>query len=181
MISKNKKTPASYGYGKTRRLTFGALLTALMLILGYVESLIPFSFGVPGIKLGLSNSVLIFAVYMLSFHEAFGLMAAKVLLSALLFGGGLFSPSTLFALAGGTCSVLAMGLLKRDRDVWPVTASMAGGVCHGAAQVGIYTLLNPGTNLLLYMGVLMLTGMLTGALTGLIATRVMRHMRTLRI
>ena len=166
---------------KTQRLTLCALLTAMMLILGYVESLIPFNFGIPGIKLGLSNSVLIFAVYMLTVPTAFLLMIVKVLLSALLFGGGLLSPTTLFAFAGGTLSVMAMGLLSRDREIWPIVTSMAGGVCHSAAQVLVYMLLNPGSNLLLYMGVLMLVGMGTGALTGVIGELVMHHMRTLRV
>ena len=67
------------------RLSLSALLIALMLVLGYVESLVPA--GVPGMKLGLSNSVLIFAVYMLGIPSAYILMALKVLLSGLLFSG----------------------------------------------------------------------------------------------
>ena len=44
------------------KLTFMALLTTIMLILGYIESLFPIP-GIPGIKLGLSNSVLMLALY----------------------------------------------------------------------------------------------------------------------
>ncbi len=175
-----KKQTRSDTRKKTQRLTLCALLTAMMLILGYVESLIPFNFGIPGIKLGLSNSVLIFAVYMLSLPTAFLLMLVKVLLSALLFGGGFLSPSTVFALAGGCLSVLVMGLLHFDKGLWPIVVSMAGGVSHGAAQVAVYMFMNPGSNLFLYMGVLMLVGMGTGAVTGFIGDRVMRHMKTLK-
>ena len=162
---------------RTQNLTLCALLTAMMLIIGYIESMIPFNFGIPGIKLGLSNSVLIFAIYMLSFPTAFLLMAVKVLLSAVMFGGGLFSPMTLFAFSGGAFSVCMMALFARDRDFHPVVISMLGGFCHNTAQVTVYMLLNRGSNLFLYMGVLMLVGMVTGGLTGIIADRVMRHLK----
>ncbi len=163
---------------KTERITLCGLLTAVMLILGFVESLIPFNFGVPGIKLGLSNGVLIFAVYMLGFGTALILMAVKVFFSALLFGS--LSMPMWFAFAGGLVSVLVMGLLSLDRDLSPVVVSMAGGLSHNVGQVCMCMLLVTRTNMLFYMGVLMLVGMLTGALTGLIADRVMMHMRTIR-
>ena len=52
------------------RIALSGLLTALMLVMGYLENLLP-SVGVPGIKLGLSNGVLIFALYMLDIPTAF--------------------------------------------------------------------------------------------------------------
>ena len=165
---------------KTVRLTLCGLLTAIMLILGFVESLIPFSFGVPGIKLGLSNSVLIFAVYMLDIPAAFLLMAAKVTLSAMMFGAGLFSMPMWFAFAGGTLSTALMAVLSRDRDLKPTVVSMAGGVGHNVGQVIVCMLTVTRVNMLFYMGVLMLVGMLTGGLTGLIAERVLRHMKVIR-
>lgn len=59
------------------RIALSGLLTALMLVMGYLENLLP-SVGVPGIKLGLSNGVLIFALYMLDIPTALILMAVKV-------------------------------------------------------------------------------------------------------
>ena len=72
---------------QTQRIALSGLLVALMLVLGYVESLIPVAAGIPGIKLGLSNGVLIFAIYMLGIPTAFVLMLLKVVLSGLMFGG----------------------------------------------------------------------------------------------
>ncbi|MBR4500768.1 MAG: Gx transporter family protein [Clostridia bacterium] len=174
-----RKKPMT-GREKTVRLTLCGLLTAIMLILGFVESLIPFSFGVPGIKLGLSNSVLIFAVYMLDIPAAFLLMTVKVTLSAMMFGAGLFSMPMWFALAGGTVSTALMALLSRDRDLVPTVVSMAGGVGHNVGQVIVCMLTVTGVNMMFYMGILMLVGMLTGGLTGLIAERVLRHMKVIR-
>ena len=57
-----------------QRIALCGLLTALMLVLGLVENQIPLNASIPGIKLGLSNGVLIFAIYMLDIPTAFGLM-----------------------------------------------------------------------------------------------------------
>ena len=65
----------------TKQLALCSVLLTLMLVLGWVESLFPPLLGVPGIKLGLSNGVLIFAVYMLSLPTAWVLMLLKVVLS----------------------------------------------------------------------------------------------------
>ena len=51
---------------KSRKLALYGLLTALAMILSYVEALIPFSFAVPGIKIGLANTVTVFALYKLT-------------------------------------------------------------------------------------------------------------------
>ena len=53
-----------------RRTAELGLMLALALILSYVESLIPFSFGIPGIKLGLPNLAIVFALYRLGWKDA---------------------------------------------------------------------------------------------------------------
>lgn len=104
------------------------MLTALALVLGYVEYLIPVAPAIPGIKLGLGNTVLLYAVYMGSPLEATMLMLAKVFLSSLLFGGG-FS-AMIYSLAGGVLSLIAMLTLCRVPKVGVLAVSAAGAVCH---------------------------------------------------
>ena len=95
---------------QTERIALCGLLVSLMLVLGYVESLIPVAVGIPGIKLGLSNGVLLFAIYLLDIPTAFVLMALKVVLSGLLFGG---VSAMMYAFAGGLVSMICMSLLSR--------------------------------------------------------------------
>ena len=95
---------------KIGTLTRMALLTAAALILGYLDSLIPLVQGVPGIKLGLSNLAILFAVFYMHPGETVLLMLLKVGLSALLFGNLI---GVAYALAGGVLSVAGMLLLKR--------------------------------------------------------------------
>ena len=159
---------------RIRRLTLSALLLALMLVLGFVEHMIPVATAVPGIKLGLSNSVLIFAIYMLDIPTAFVLMLLKVVLSGFLFSG---VNAMLYAFAGGLLSVSCMALLSRIKDVHPVTVSMVGGVMHNAGQVLMAMLMLQTYRLLYYLAILMFAGLACGALTGVCATQVMKHMK----
>ena len=75
------------------RVALCGLLVALMLVLGYLESLIPIP-GMPGVKLGLSNSLLIYALYLMNIRTALILMVLKVVLSGLMFGGLLVAHKT---------------------------------------------------------------------------------------
>ena len=71
---------------KSRKLALYGLLTALAMILSYVEALIPFSFAVPGIKIGLANTVTVFALYKLTPKEALSISLVRVTLTAVLTG-----------------------------------------------------------------------------------------------
>lgn len=156
----------------TRRLTLSALLVAVMLILGYIESFIPVG-GVPGIKIGLSNSVLLLAVYWLGIPTAFLLMAAKVLLSGLLFAG---VSGMMYALAGGLLSMIVMSALYKVRGFSPVVIGMAGAVFHNVGQVGLAMIILQTDKLVYYMAVLMLVGLATGFTTGTVAKLLMNRL-----
>lgn len=161
------------GLGATR-LAVCAMLLAVMLVLGWVESMLPALGAVPGIKLGLSNSVLIFAVYMLDIPTAYLLMVMKVLLSGALFGN---VSAMMYAGAGGVLSLTVMALISRIRGVAPVTVSVVGGVFHNVGQVGLAMLILQTTSLLTYLAVLIFAGAVCGALTGVCATLVMQHLK----
>ncbi len=158
----------------TRQLALCSMLLTLMLVLSWVESLFPPLMGIPGIKLGLSNGVLIFAVYMLSLPTAWVLMLLKVLLSALFLGSVAALP---YALAGGVLSLLFMSLLSRVRWIHPITVSIVGGIMHNAGQILMAMIVLHTMQLVYYMAVLMLSGILFGALTGISATLVMKHLK----
>ena len=162
---------------RTQRIALCGLLIAMMLVLGFIESRIPINAGIPGIKLGLSNGVLIFAVYMLDIPTAWLLMVLKVTLSGLLFGG--FN-TIMYALAGGVLNMLTMTLLSRIKGMHPVTVSMAGGVMHNVGQVALAMILLHTRQLLYYMAILILVGLACGALTGIVASSVMKHLKVLR-
>ena len=162
----------------TRRVAICGLLLSMMLILGCVEHLIPLNAAIPGIKLGLSNSVLIFAVYMLDVPTSYVLMVLKVVLSCAFLGTS--ATVMMYGMAGGLLSLTGMVLLSRVKGIHPVTVSMVGGVLHNVGQVGLAIIILNTPMLLYHMAVLMLVGLACGALTGVSANMVMRHMRHMK-
>ena len=153
------------------------LLTAMMLVLGFIESLLPVAAGVPGIKLGLSNGVLLFALYMMDAPTAFILMLLKVILSGLLFGG---VSAMMYAMAGGICSMLGMILLKKLKFNL-ITVSMVGAVLHNLGQVLLAMIILETDQLIYYMAVLLLVGLACGAVTGVAAKATIGHMKKLKL
>lgn len=160
---------------KTRTIARFALLTALSLVLGYVESLIPIAPTIPGIKLGLGNTVLLYAVYMGTTLEAALLMLCKVFLSSMLFGGG-FS-AMLYSLAGGVLSLAVMLLLVRLPRVGVIGVSSCGAVSHNIGQIAMASVLLGVGSVWAYFPVLVLSGLVMGPLTGSVSLAVFRSLK----
>ena len=94
---------------ETKRLVLLAMLTAVAMILSYVESLLP-SVGIPGVKMGLANIAVIFALFRFGWKAAAALSLVRVVLVSLLFGS---VSAMLYSLAGAVLSLAVMALLRR--------------------------------------------------------------------
>ena len=151
---------------KIKILTRMAILTAASLILGYFDSLIPLFPSLPGVKLGLSNLVLLYAVFYMSPVQAILLMLLKVGLSNLLFGSAV---SALYSIAGGVLSLTVMLLLHRIPKVSVIPVSTFGGILHMIGQILIGCLLLSPRPMLVYAPWLLLAGLVTGILLGVAA------------
>ena len=99
------------------RVAYFGVFTALALIFSYVETLIPFQIGIPGVKLGLANLVIVVALYKLSLKETYLLSIVRVLLSGFLFGNYF---SIIYSLAGGLLSLTVMAALVLWESAWRV-------------------------------------------------------------
>lgn len=158
---------------KTNRLAMSAMFVAVMMVLSYIESLIPIG-GVPGMKIGLANSVLLLSLYWMGIVVSIQLMIVKVFLSALMFGGFMALP---YSLAGGVLSLLVMILLIYVvKGVSSVGAGVAGAVAHNVAQVGVAILVLQTNQLVYYMAVLVAVAIVTGGLTGTVAKFLMHYL-----
>ncbi len=163
----------------TKRVALCGLLLSMMLVLGWVEHMIPLNASIPGIKLGLSNGVLIFAVYMLDIPTSFVLMALKVVLSCAFLGNP--ASMMIYGFAGGILSLTGMVLLSQVKGMHPVTVSMVGGALHNVGQVAAAMVMLNTANLMYYMAILMLVGIACGLLTGVCANLVMKHLKHMRL
>ena len=156
---------------KTKRLLLLAMLTAVAMILSYVESLLP-SVGIPGVKMGLANIAVIFALFRFGWKEAAALSLVRVLLVSLLFGS---VGAMLYSLAGAVLSLAVMALLRRIDRFSTVGISVAGGVAHNAGQILMAMLILQTKQLLGYLPVLAVSGIAGGVLTGLAAALLIRR------
>lgn len=156
-----------------RSLTTGALLAALALIFSYIETLIPMNFGIPGIKLGIANLVVIIALYYLGPRYAFVINLIRVLVAGLLFTG-LFG--CLFSLAGAILSFVTM-LLAKKTGLFSVTGvSICGGVFHNLGQILVAAFLIDSLKIFAYFPVLIISGVISGAIIGIIAHLILRRL-----
>lgn len=150
------------------------LLIALALILSYLESLVPLSFGVPGIKLGLPNLVVIFALYRLSPRSAAVISLIRVLLSAVLFGSVL---SLAYSAAGAVLSFLVMWGMRRSGKFGETGVSVAGAVAHNAGQILTAMLVLETGRLAWYLPVLCISGTAAGVCIGLLSAVLVRRIK----
>lgn len=151
----SSKTLAAYG-----------LFIALSMVLSYVEFLVPFSFAVPGVKLGLANIVTMFALYRLGKTQALVLSLVRVLLVSLLFGNAF---ALLYSLSGAVLSYLMMLLFIKTGRFGPIGVGIVGGVSHNVGQILCAMLLLETKRIVYYLPVLLISGTLAGLVIGLLA------------
>ena len=164
---------------KVQQVALSGLLTSLMLVFGFIERQFPLPVPVPGIKLGLANSVLLYALYMLGIRQTIVLMLLKSLMSWLIY---MNLSAMLYSFAGGVLSVAAMILVSRMKGVSPIGVSALGAVFFNIGQILMAALVLGTPQLIVtYLPVLMVSGVLTGILTGVIAKLVMKHLRAMKM
>lgn len=156
------------------KVAYMGVFLALALILSYVESLIPFYFGIPGVKLGLANLIVVIMLYAVGAKEAFAISMLRILLSGFLFGN-LFS--ILYSFAGGILSFLVMWLVKRTGKFHVMSVSICGGITHNIGQILVASVIVETYSIFYYIPVLLIAGLITGMLIGVIAGEVSDRLR----
>ena len=147
----------------TRRLTALSLTVSFALILSFVESRIPAFVAIPGVKVGLANIAVIFALYKFGIKEAVAVSTVRVVLVSTLFGTPV---SFIYSITGAVLSLLTMSLLKKLTPLHEVTVSVAGGVMHNIGQICAAAIIL-GTNVVLYyLPFLLLSGVIAGIAVG---------------
>lgn len=150
-----------------KRVAYDAIFAALALAMFVVEAQIPLPLPIPGVKLGLSNIVSLFATF------ALGPVDAAIILLVRIGLGSLFSGSLtafLYSLAGGVACYLVTLLLYfvlSPRQIW--VAGVFGAVTHVSAQVAVAAFLTSTLAVFYYLPVLVAISVGTGLLTGLLA------------
>lgn len=156
---------------KNSKITLCALLSALAIVFGYIETFFSVPLAIPGVKWGLGNIVILVALYSLGKRYAFLIMLIKVLASSLLFA----SPSVLiYSLFGGVLSFFIMLLLKRF-DFNLVNVSIGGGISHNIGQLLAASIMMRTLTVFSYFPVLLLSGAVSAVVTGILAKIIIKR------
>lgn len=164
----NKKSKVN-----VKRISVYGMITAVAIVLSWLESQIPPFFPVPGMKIGLTNIIVIIALYKMGSGSAMAVNVLRIVIVSFLFGG----PSALlYSLSGGMLSTLVMIFLKWTGKFITVTVSIAGGIFHNVGQILIAMLMMNTTGILWYLAVLWFTGAASGALIGILASLIVKRL-----
>lgn len=156
-----------------KKVALLGMFTALGLLLGWLETLVPIYQMLPGMKIGLGNLAALLVLYRYGIKEAAGVNLLRILLSALLFG----TPSMLlFGLSGGILSLTGMALLKKTDRFSPLLVSVSGAVLHNAGQLFVAVFFLQSGILLHLLPFLILTGGISGVLVGIAGAFLHRHL-----
>ena len=150
----------------TVRIAWFGVFTALALIFSYVETLIPFQIGIPGVKLGLANLIVVVALYKMGGKDAMLLSVTRIVLSGFIFA----------SLAGGLLSLAVMVILKKRGSFSVFGVSMAGGVFHNVGQLIVAMLVVETFSVAYYVPVLLIAGVITGFIIGVVANEMLKRL-----
>lgn len=150
---------------KVKKIALYGMLVALAFTFSYFESLIPFDFGIPGVKLGLANLVVVVALYIVSPAQAFSVAIIRILLASITFGNVY---SLAYSLCGGILSFAVM-LLARKTKLSVIGVSMLGGICHNIGQIAVAAIVMSTVRIVYYLPVLLVAGLVTGLLIGIVS------------
>ncbi|WP_022773096.1 Gx transporter family protein [Butyrivibrio sp. AE2015] len=159
---------------KTKKIATYGVMAALAMILSYVEMQLPAFVAIPGVKLGLTNIVVLVALYKLGYKSALFINIVRIIAVSLLFGTLM---SFAFSFTGGMLSTLVMIILKKSDKFSAVGVSVAGGITHNIGQILAAMLLLNTKAIIWYLPVLWLSGILSGLMIGLIGALIVKRIK----
>ena len=157
-----------------KKLCILAISVSLSMVLSFLESLVPPLVAIPGIKVGISNTVSLFLLYSLGAPSAFLVSLTRVTLSSLLFGN---AASFIYSLSGACLSLLVMIVFKKI-GVFSITGvSVLGGVFHNVGQILAAILVMKTGAIVVYLPPLLVSGIIAGILVGLLSGIVLKKVK----
>lgn len=162
---------------KTKDITTISALTAMSVVIGILESLItPVGDILPGLKLGLANVIIVFALYKYNFSKALMISIIRVFIVALLRSG--FGFNFFFSLGGALLSIIVMALAKKTH-LSLIGVSILGSISHSIGQVLIGMLILKNSNIIYYLPYLTLFSIPTGIIIGVIAKKLINSTKNI--
>jgi heptaprenyl diphosphate synthase len=149
-----------------RSIALCGVMTALAIVFGYIEHLIPLPIGIYGIKLGIANLVTVVMLYALNAYSAFSINTVRIVLCSILFGS---FTSFWYSIVGGLLSFFVMIILKKTSKFSPMGISICGAIAHNIGQIAVAIVILEEFKIALYLPILLISGTITGAIIGILS------------
>ena len=162
----------------SKKIAYYGIFAALAIIVGYIEAMVPLPVGIPGVKLGLANVVVLTALYVMGVKGAFYISLVRIIISALLFKG---FGSLIFSASGALFSFIIMSAIYRFKSLSPIGVSILGGIAHNVGQLVAAGIVVANLKIVYYVPVLLISGVVTGFLTGLVVKYVVPHLEKIKV
>lgn len=156
-----------------KKIALLGVLTSAAIVIGIIESFIP-SVGIPGVKLGLANILILIVLYEIGIWEAIVVDLGRVFMVGLL-RGTLVSMGFLMSLTGAALSLGIMILLYLVVKKFSVIGvSVVGSVFHVTGQILIAMAFLGTTYIVFYLPFIAISAIVTGVFVGIVAKLVIR-------
>ena len=170
-------TPSSDKKSLKHNVALYAMFTSLALVASYIESIIPIPYPVYGMKIGLANIVIVWALYSLGAKASALISVMRIMLAGFLFGN-LYS--ILFSLAGAVLSLGIMILLKKTGKFSIIGVSIGGGVCHNLGQIIAAAVLLENIRITFVFPILIVSGVIAGIAVGVLGGILFKKIKILQ-
>lgn len=161
-----------------RQITTMGMLVALAMVLGFVETLIPINLGIPGMKLGLANIVVVIALFLFDIKTAVVVSILRIILIAMTFGN---MSMMFYSIAGASLSLLSMIAISKIKSFSLISVSIIGGIMHNVGQIICAAFVVRTNGVFTYLPVLMIAGLVSGALIGIVAGLILVRLTNVKI
>lgn len=160
----------------TKKISICGMLASLAIAISTLERFVPVSsvINVPGIKLGLSNCIILLVLIKFGFLYSFSVMSIKCLITSMLFTG---FTSFVYSFFGGLLSITVMFILLKCSKVSIYGTSVGGAAFHSVGQIIAASVMLGNIYVFKYLGVLLIVSVFTGLITGLIDDLVLKKFK----
>ena len=158
---------------KVHKIALLGVLTAAAIVISILESFIP-GVGIPGVKLGLANIVILVILYEIGILEAIAVNIFRVVMASAL-RGTIFSMGFLMSLTGAVFSLTVMivfYLLIKKFSI--IGVSVIGSIFHVTGQILIAMLYLGTAYIALYLPVIAISAIITGVFVGVVAQLIIK-------
>ena len=157
----------------SKKLVFMAILLSLSLVIYIIEAQIPPLVPIPGFKIGLANSITLFALATLKKRDALIILVLRIIIASV-FSGGM--SVFLYSISGGMLCFIVEALiinLFTEKQLWIV--SIFGAISHNIGQVLVAVLITKTPYIAWYIMPLTAISVITGLFIGILTTMLLLH------